>query len=115
MFWGSHVSLSCGVGLRCSLDPILRWLAAAALIQPLAWELSYAVGVALKSKQTNKHSFIFLFFIFGLFWTAPTAYGGSQAMGPFGAVAAGLCHSHINPGSEPCLQCVPQLTMMPGP
>ena len=31
--------------------------AAAAQIQPLAWELSYAMGVALKSKtkkQTNK-------------------------------------------------------------
>ena len=31
-----------------------RRLAAAALIQPLAWELPYAAGAALKSKQTNK-------------------------------------------------------------
>ena len=35
-------------------DPVLLWLwhrpAAAALILPLAWELLYAIGVALKSK-----------------------------------------------------------------
>ena len=30
------------------------WLAAAALIQPLVWELPYAVGVALKSKNKTK-------------------------------------------------------------
>ena len=41
------------------LDPKLLWLwcrpAATALIQPLAWEPPYAVGVALKrQKQTNK-------------------------------------------------------------
>ena len=39
----------CGVG---------RWLwcrpAAAALIQPLSWELPYAAGVALKSKKKKK-------------------------------------------------------------
>ena len=29
------------------------------------------------------------------------AYGDSQAMGPIGAVAAGLYHSHSNFGSEP--------------
>ena len=29
-------------------------LAAATPIQPLAWELSYATGAALKNKQTNK-------------------------------------------------------------
>ena len=28
--------------------------AAAALIEPLAWELTYAMGVALKSRKTNK-------------------------------------------------------------
>ena len=32
-----------------------------------------------------------------------TAYGGSQARGPIGAVAAGLRQSHSNAGSEPCL------------
>ena len=39
---------------RHGLDPTLLWLwhrlAAASLIQPLAWEPPYAAGVALKSK-----------------------------------------------------------------
>ena len=60
--WGSGVAMSCGVGCRSSLDPMMLWLwyrpAAAALIQPLPWELPYATGVAVKSKtnkkQTNK-------------------------------------------------------------
>ena len=36
-------------------DPALLWrrLAAAALIRPLAWELSFVMGLALK-KQINK-------------------------------------------------------------
>ena len=44
--------MNCGVDHRCGLDPVLLWLwcrlMAAALIPPLAWELPYAVGVALK-------------------------------------------------------------------
>jgi len=36
-------------------------------------------------------------------------YGGSQASGQIGAVAAGLCHSHINAASELHLQTTPQL------
>ena len=49
---GSDIAMSCGVGRRHSLDPALlwHWLAAAALIPPLAWELPYAAHVALKSK-----------------------------------------------------------------
>ena len=39
---------------------------------------------------------------------APEAYGHSQARGPFGAVAAGLRHSHSNAGSEPHLRPIPQ-------
>ena len=42
-------------------------------------------------------------------WAAPAAYGGSQARGPIGAVAAGLRQSHSNAGSEPRLQPTPQL------
>ena len=47
-----------------------------------------------------------------LFRAAPVAYGGSQAGGPIGAVAASLCHSqsHSNAGSQLCLQPPPQLT-----
>ena len=40
----------------------------------------------------------------------PMAYGGSQARGLIGAVAAGLRHSHSNTGSELCLWPTAQLT-----
>ena len=45
----------------------------------------------------------------------PMAYGGSQARGLIGAVAAGLYHSHSNSGSEPRLHPTPQLMAMPDP
>ena len=60
---GSSIAMSCGVGCRHGLDPVLLWLwgrpAAVALIRPLTGELPYAKVVALKSKQktitkTNK-------------------------------------------------------------
>ena len=41
---------------------------------------------------------------------APAAYGGSQARGLIGAVAAGLLHSHSDTGSEPRVRPTPQLT-----
>ena len=47
--------MSCGIGQRLSSDLALLWLwcrpAAATPIGPLAWELAYAEGVALKSKK----------------------------------------------------------------
>ena len=43
------------------------------------------------------------FFFFLLFRAVPVAYGRSQARGPFGAVAAGLCHNHSHTRSEPSL------------
>ena len=47
--------MNCGVGCRCSSDPVLLWLwcrlVAAVLIQPLAQELPH---VALKSKKREK-------------------------------------------------------------
>ena len=48
--------MSCGVGHRSSSDPVLLWrrLAAVTLIRPLAWELPYALGVALKKKKKKK-------------------------------------------------------------
>ena len=52
---GSSIAVSWGGGHRCGLDPVLLWLwcqlAAAAVIQPLAWELAYAMGAALKRKE----------------------------------------------------------------
>ena len=47
--------MSCGVGHRHSLDPMLLWvwhrLAATAPIQLLAWELPYIRGAALKRQK----------------------------------------------------------------
>ena len=54
--------------------------------------------------------FICLFVFVLLSRAAPEAYGGSQARGRIGAVAAGLHHSHSNAGSKPHLQPTPQLT-----
>ena len=54
--------MNSGVGLRLVLDPALLWLwcrpAAAAPIQPLAWEPPYAMALTLKGKkqkQENRH------------------------------------------------------------
>ena len=56
---GSGVAVSCRVGCRCGLDPLLLWLccrpAATALIQPLAWEPPYAMDAALKRQKTRKN------------------------------------------------------------
>ena len=50
--------MSCGVIHRLGSDSKLPgpglWVAAVALIQPLAWELPYARGVALKRKKKKK-------------------------------------------------------------
>ena len=54
-------------------------------------------------------------FFFLLFRAAPVAYGGSQARGPIGATAAGLCQSHSHMGPEPHLRPTPQLTATPDP
>ena len=79
-----------------------------AWIQSLARELPYAVGAAEKEKKKKEPIYFFIFYFFCIFaisWAAPAAYGGSQARGPLGAVAAGLHHSHrhSNARSEPRL------------
>ena len=66
--------------------------------------------------------FFFLSFVFvvvvvvvAISWAAPEAYGGSQARGRTGAIAASLCQSHSDAGSKPHLQPPPQLTATPCP
>ena len=57
--------------------------------------------------------FVAAIFFLSFFWgggAAPTAYGGFQARGLIGAVAAGLHHSLSNARSELYLQPTPQLT-----
>ena len=50
--------MSCGVGHRCSSDLVLLWLwyrpAATALIQPIAWELLYAMSTAIKRQKEKE-------------------------------------------------------------
>ena len=50
--------MSCGVGLRRGLDPLLLWLwrrpAGAAPIRSLAWEFPYAAGAALEKAKKKK-------------------------------------------------------------
>ena len=58
---------------------------------------------------------IIIVWSFCLSRAALKAYGGSQARGLIGAVAAGLHHSHSYSGSEPRLRPTPQLTAMPDP
>ena len=58
---------------------------------------------------------LLLFCLFAFSRAAPTAYGGPQARGLIGAVAASLCQSHSNAGSELCLQTTPQFTATPDP
>ena len=60
----------CGVGRRFSSDLAWLWLwcrrAAAAPVQPLAWELPYASGTALKKqKQKKKKIFKLIFHMYG--------------------------------------------------
>ena len=54
-------------------------------------------------------SYFIYFLFFLLFRSAPESYGGSQAWGQVGAVAAGLGQSHSN--TRP----TPQLTVKPDP
>jgi len=55
-------------------------------------------GVGWMSWMTALFFFFFFFLVFSR--AAPAAYGGSQARGLIGAVAAGLRQSHSNTGSK---------------
>ena len=60
------------------------------------------MGTGRENLAPNQGIPLDLFFSFSFFAcsrAAPTAYGGSQARDPIGAVAAGLCQSHSNAGS----------------
>ena len=52
---GSGVAVSCGVGSRHGLDPVLLWLwhrlAATAPIRPLPWEPPHALDAALEKTE----------------------------------------------------------------
>ena len=46
--------MSCGKGHKQGSDPALLWPATTAQIQPLAWELPYAMGAVLKRQKGKK-------------------------------------------------------------
>jgi len=72
------------------------------------------ISPCLPFREISGFSFVFVFVcLFSS--TTPAAYGVSQARGLIGAVAAGLCQSHSNVGSELRLQPTPQLTATPDP
>ena len=54
--------MSCGVGRRRSLDPVLLWLwcrpVAMAPIRPLVWEPPCAMGVAPEKAKRQKNKYI---------------------------------------------------------
>ena len=57
--------MKCGAGHKHSSDPTaLLWVwhrpAAEARIGPLAWELSYTAGAALKNKKQKKKGFLIM-------------------------------------------------------
>ena len=72
--------MSCGVGRRHGLDLALLW----APIRPLAWELPYAVGAALKRQNKNKNN---------------KSFGSSHR----GAAETNPTSTHEDAGSIPCL------------
>ena len=59
--------MSCSVGHRRDLDPVLLWLwcrpVSKAPFRPLAWEPPYAAGVALKRPKKKKNYFPRLVYI----------------------------------------------------
>ena len=50
--------MNCGVGHTCDSDPVLLWLwcrpAPIALVGPVAWQLPYTMGAALKQRHKNR-------------------------------------------------------------
>ena len=69
---------------------------------PWAWVSSAGAPVISPS---GGFIYVFIYWSFCLFRATPSAYGGSQAGGPIGAVAVGLYHSSqqcriLNPLSE---------------
>ena len=74
------------------------------------------MGASIKTWGLSETVVLSLFlFLFAFSRAAPVAYGGSQARGLTGAVAAGLRQSQSQAGSEPRLQPTPYLMAMPDP
>ena len=111
----SHVPwLTCFSGHNPWAGPLL-----ASGLKPLCsrlWPYAHPAGILSGVFCFFFFFFSFFFFlVFCLFRAMPSAYGGSQARDPIGAIAAGLCHSHSTTGSDLCLRPTPQLVATPDP
>ena len=88
--WVWSLALLNGLRIRCCYElwcrsqihsyPTLLWLwpAVAALIWPLAWELPYAMGAALKRQKTKKIKIVFWqdkFSAFAIKWGPSSGWG----------------------------------------
>ena len=88
----AQILLCCGYGIGPT---------ATAPIQPLAWELPYAIVVALKRQKKKKkkkkrlHVNTHTIFFF-LFRAAPMVHGYAQARGPIGATLPAYTTAHGN-------------------
>ena len=82
--WIPGLAMSCDVGRRRSSDPLLLrlwlWLAATALIRPLAQEPPYAAGVVLEKTKKKKN---FIDTSRQLASLEPWAAGGLQFANPW--------------------------------
>ena len=63
-------------------------------------EPSDPTSEGISPTRLSSSPILFYFCLFAFSRAAPTAYGGSQARGLIRAVAASLCQSHSNVGSE---------------
>ena len=63
----------------------------------------------------HEPSLALCFFFSFLFRAVPTTCRSSQARGLIRTIPAGLCHTHSNTGSKPCLPPTPQLMAIPDP
>ena len=74
--------------------------------------LNLILSLFKQSGLSEMYLFFIFYFLFILPFSAaaPTAYGGSQARGLIGAVAAGLRQGRSTEGSEPSLWPTPQFT-----
>ena len=85
------------------------------LVSSLSWFSSLSIQVQICSTKSicTFLLIIFYFLSFCPLGAVPTAYGGSQARGPIGAVSAGLCQNHSNARSGPHLWPTQQLMATP--
>ena len=70
----------------------------------LAKETINIKAILKRGSQNNQKHIIRSLFFFFLFRATPVGYGDSQVKAQIRAIASGLHHSHINAGTEPCLQ-----------